>query len=82
MTIVKNSQPEAVTGDSQLIAPRLGTKKDVAKMVNLSVRSVDNLIRAGMPHLKLGSRRCRFDMASVAQWLQEQYGVQRRGAAL
>ena len=57
---------------------RFATKKDVAKFLQLSVRTIDNLLRQGLPHLKLGKRRCRFDMVEVRQWCKEQFGTQRR----
>lgn len=66
--------------DNNAIAP-FGDKRDVARMIKQSVRSVDNHIAAGMPHLKIGKRRCRFDLAAVREWMLAQYGVQRRGGA-
>lgn len=61
--------------------PRYGDKKAVAQMIGMSRRSVDNFLRAGCPHLRLGQRRVRFDLAEVRAWLREKYHVQRRGAA-
>jgi predicted DNA-binding transcriptional regulator AlpA len=58
-----------------------GDKGDVAAMLNLSRRSVDNLLRQGCPHLRLGTRRVRFDMPEVRQWLAENFRTQRRGPA-
>lgn len=57
-----------------------GDKKAVAKMFGLSERTIDNLIAQGMPHLKIGKRRCRFDMAEVRDWMREQFRVVRRKA--
>jgi predicted DNA-binding transcriptional regulator AlpA len=73
--------PEAVTGEPQMTATRYGSKKDVARMVQMSTRSVDNFINEGCPHLKLGARRVRFDMVETRQWLAETFRVQRRGQA-
>jgi len=80
-----SSTPEADAGnfkssahDNNAIAP-FGDKRDVAAMLKMSTRSVDNHIAAGMPHLKIGKRRCRFDLAAVREWMLAQYGVQRRG---
>jgi len=42
---------------------------------------VDDQMALGMPHLKLGARRVRFDLAEVAAWLKEKYGQQRRAPA-
>jgi predicted DNA-binding transcriptional regulator AlpA len=73
--------PEAVTGDTKLTeVPRYGGKRDVAQMVQMSVRSVDNFLAQGCPHLKLGKRRVRFDMSEVRQWLADNFHVQRRVA--
>jgi len=76
--------PEVVTG-TKLTAgeglTRFGSKRDVAAMLQLSVRSVDNLVAAGCPVLKIGKRRCRFDMSEVAGWVKEKYGQQRIGRA-
>ena len=33
----------------------------------------------GMPHLKLGPRRIRFDLEEVRAWLMEKYHQQRNG---
>jgi hypothetical protein len=60
------------------IAQSFGTKRDVAKMLKMSVRSVDNYISAGCPVIKLSPRRCRFDMDEVKVWFKTQYGEQRR----
>jgi predicted DNA-binding transcriptional regulator AlpA len=71
--------PEVATGQSSLAAvQRYGGKKDVASMVQMSVRSVDNFVAQGCPHLKLGKRRVRFDMAEVRQWLSDNFRTQRR----
>jgi hypothetical protein len=75
-----NLQPDADTGNPKLsvieTVPRLGAKRDVANLANMkSIRWVDLQMSAGMPHLKLGARRCRFDLAEVAAWLKQKYGV-------
>jgi excisionase family DNA binding protein len=76
-------QPDAATGDTKLTAvPRYGSKRDVAAMLQVSVRTVDNLIaKNGCPHLKLGARRVRFDLAETRQWLADTFRTQRRAAA-
>jgi hypothetical protein len=56
--MANNIKSETVT-DTKLTAnnnsPQFGTKRDVAAMLKLSVRTVDNFIARGMPHLKLGA---------------------------
>ncbi len=71
-------EPDAATGEKLATIRRFGTKDDVAAMLQMSRRTVDNLIRAGMPCLKLGKRRCRFDLDEVRLWLAEKFRVQRR----
>ena len=77
------TQPDAATGDTKLATtadiPRFGSKRDVASMLQMSVRSVDNFIANGCPVIKLSSRRCRFDLGEVRAWFKMQYGQQRRG---
>jgi excisionase family DNA binding protein len=67
---------EVVTGDK--LTTNFGDKAAVAKLVGVSRRTVDNFIRAGCPHLKIGSRRVRFDLNEVRDWLKQQFHVQRR----
>ncbi len=56
------------------------SKKQVAEFIGLSVRTVDAYLAQGMPHLKLGARRTRFDLGEVKQWLNDNFHVQRRAA--
>jgi phage terminase Nu1 subunit (DNA packaging protein) len=55
-----------------------GKKLDVAKMLNKSVRSVDNYLSQGCPHYKDSPRSVRFDMAEVKEWFKAKYGQQKR----
>jgi len=56
----------------------LGNKRDVASMLKISVRSVDNYIADGCPVIKLSPRCCRFDLFEVKAWFKSQYGQQHR----
>jgi len=58
---------------------KFGDKFAVAEMLDLCPRSVDNLMAQGMPHLRIGTRRVRFDMAEVRAWAKRHYGVSRMG---
>lgn len=60
---------------------QFGDKNDVAAMLGLCRRSVDNLLERGLPHLKFGRRRIRFDMEEVKQWAKREFGTARRGKA-
>ena len=68
----------ALRAQGQELPARYGSKRDVAAMVQMSPRSVDNFIAQGCPHLKLGKRRVRFDMAEVRRWLADNFRTQRR----
>lgn len=70
--------PDADAGLKSPAMTRYGSKRDVAAMVQMSVRSVDNFLRAGCPALFVGKRRVRFDMAEVRQWLADNFRTQRR----
>lgn len=75
-------QPDAAAGNVSAAAPRkFGDKRDVGELAGgMSKRWVDGEMAKGMPHLKLGARRVRFDLEEVAAWLKQQYHVQRRAA--
>jgi excisionase family DNA binding protein len=85
MIVTDQRTPDAATSNMKLAANdtlrRYGDKADVATMLGMSRRTVDNLLRQGCPHLRLGARRVRFDMAEVRQWLTENFRTQRRGPA-
>lgn len=57
-----------------------GPKRDVAALIGMSVRTVDNLLRAGCPHIKISSRKIIFDLAETAAWIKQRFGQRRRGA--
>ena len=48
-------------------------------MIGLSVRTVDNLIAQGCPHLKLGARCLRFNMEEVHAWFINKFQQKPRG---
>jgi len=57
----------------------LTDKRQMAAILQFSVRHVDNLIAQGMPHLKFGARRVRFNPTEVLTWCNEQYHTRRIG---
>jgi len=79
------SKPEADTGNEKLTANdnpvTFGTKRDVARMLQMSVRTVDNFLAAGLPHVKISKRRVRFDIPECREWFKRNYGQQRKGKA-
>lgn len=68
---------ENVTKTATLVPP-LGDKRDVAAMLKLSVRSIDNFIQEGCPVIKLSPRCCRFDLVEVKEWVKNRYSQQGR----
>ncbi len=54
-------------------------KKALATRLGLSRRTIDNWMQRGLPHLKLGARRVRFDLRDVEPWLQRQCRTVRYG---
>ena len=46
-------------------------KKEVAERFGISVSSVNNYMRQGMPYCKIGSKLVRFDIKDVEKWLRE-----------
>jgi len=75
--IADSTANKTVLGNQTI--PPFGDKRAVAAMLGLSVRTVDNFLANGMPHIKFGARRCRFDMEEVRAWIKEKYGQRRRG---
>jgi len=57
-------------------------KKSYAERWCFSVRTIDNFLRAGMPHLRVGERRVRIIVAEADAWMRQRFGTQRRGALL
>jgi predicted DNA-binding transcriptional regulator AlpA len=77
MNKTAESIPEAAGGNGKSAA--LLDKRGVARLLQLSPRSVSNLMEKGMPHLRIGERRCRFVEADVLIWLRERFSCQRMG---
>jgi predicted DNA-binding transcriptional regulator AlpA len=73
--------PEAATGQPQLAASPYVDKRGFAARWQFSTRKVDSLLAAGMPHLKIGSRRIRIVTSEADAWMQSQFRVQRRAPA-
>ena len=46
-------------------------KKEVAKRFGISISSVNNYMRQGMPYYRIGSKLVRFDPEEVEKWLKE-----------
>ena len=52
-------------------------KKEVAEHFGISVSSVNNYMRQGMPYYKIGSKLVRFNPEDVEKWLKEKANNER-----
>lgn len=52
-------------------------KKEVAERFGISVSSVNNYMRQGMPYYKIGSKLVRFNPEDVEKWLKERANNER-----
>jgi phage terminase Nu1 subunit (DNA packaging protein) len=64
-----NLQPAPGAGLPQV--PEYENKRQLAARLVVSVRTVDNLLVRGLPHIKLTRKLTRFPRAVVDQWLAE-----------
>ena len=58
---------------------RLLTKQELAPQISLGVRTIENEMAIGMPHLRLSYRCVRFNLDEVVAWLERKYRIVRRG---
>lgn len=72
--MLNNASSEVPTGNI-----KFGNKQDVANMLGICRRSVDNLMARGLPHIKLTARTVRFNLEEVADWSKRTYSQQRIG---
>ena len=52
-------------------------KKEVAERFGISVSSVNNYMRQGMPYYKIGRKLVRFNPEDVEKWLKEKANNER-----
>jgi excisionase family DNA binding protein len=64
-------QPKVFSGAGQTPAPDYENKRQLAVRLGVSIRTVDNLLVRGLPHIKLSQRLIRFPRAAVDEWLAE-----------
>jgi excisionase family DNA binding protein len=65
-----NENQTAITGAGQQIAPDYyEDKKQLAKRIQCSVRTIDNLMARGLPHVKLTRKLTRFPRVAVDEWI-------------
>lgn len=51
--------------------PEFETKRQLAARLGVSVRTIDNLLARGLPHVKLTRKLTRFPRIPVNEWLAE-----------
>lgn len=51
------------------------TKKELAKNLKISLRTVDRLMTSGIPYIKIG-KSVRFDFEAVMEWFKSKSGNQ------
>ena len=49
---------------------QLATKREVARFLQVTPRTIETYQRLGLPHYRLGPRRNRYDLAAVQKWLE------------
>jgi len=64
-----NQIPE--TGAGQTPAPDYENKRQLAVRLGVSVRTIDNLMTRGLPHVKLTRKLTRFPRVAVDEWLSD-----------
>ena len=64
-----NQNSEA--GAGKLPEPDYENKKQLAARLGVSVRTIDNLLVCGLPHIKLTRKLTRFPRVAVNEWLAE-----------
>ncbi|HTI70870.1 MAG TPA: helix-turn-helix domain-containing protein [Candidatus Limnocylindria bacterium] len=69
-----NTLESSPIGDQSTLQ-RYINRRAVARMLGVSTRTVDNLVRQGCPHIKLGYRSVRFEPDQVATWLRDHRGI-------
>jgi hypothetical protein len=57
----------------------LANRREIARLLGVSCRTVDSLCAQGLPHLLLGTRTARFNPVEVLAWCRRERGVQRMG---
>ncbi len=73
MSIQNEISESPGTGASQPPAPDYENKQQLAARLGVCVRTIDNLLAHGLPHLKLTRKLIRFPRAAVDQWLAERH---------
>ena len=71
---------DAATNEPKLAA-EITDKKGFAAHWLFAPRTIDNLLRDGLPHVKYGKRRVRICIPEADEWMRQKFGTQRRAPA-
>jgi hypothetical protein len=66
--------PETGTGDK---LPDIMDKRSYADRWHFSVRTIDNFLKNGLPHFKIGKRRVRICVPDADAWMRKKFAAQR-----
>jgi excisionase family DNA binding protein len=66
-----NNINQTTPGSATQIQPEYENKRQLAARLGVSIRTIDNLLMRGLPHLKLTRKLVRFPRAAVDEWLAE-----------
>ena len=69
--MMQNEKAQPALGACQTPAPDYENKRQLAARLGVSIRTIDNLLTRGLPHIKLTRKLTRFPRAVVDQWLAE-----------
>jgi hypothetical protein len=61
--------------EKHLTVPEIVDKRGYAARWSLCVRTIDNYLKAGLPHLRLGQRRIRIVVKEADEWMRKKFGV-------
>jgi hypothetical protein len=76
MKKLSSCAPEAAAGQSKPAA-NVTDKRGYGTRWQFSTRHIDNLLRQGLPHLKIGKRRVRILVDEADAWMKERFGTRR-----
>ena len=70
--------PNDAAGE-KLAAKEILDKRGYAERWSFSPRTIDNFLREGLPHCRIGKRRVRIFVADADAWMRQKFFCQRRG---
>jgi hypothetical protein len=77
--VIKNAESEAPADNLNPVAGSVTDKRGYGDRVGFSIRTIDNFLADGMPHLKVGQRRVRIFVDEADAWMKEKFHTRRIG---